>query len=148
MRLTLIRTCLPMMTALFIAAVVCDSWATQAPTPVEVWRGGDDGLTLRLADAVVKAFKASPDFELSTGKRPGTLIVLIPTHVNWKRLGWRPFGRRTQIFYTVEFKMIVQLGERVGSIDSVRTVRGSCRDDRMADCASEIVKSASISRHQ
>ena len=48
-------------------------------TLVEVWCGGDDGLTLRLRDALENAFKSSPAFALSTGKKPGTLIVTIPT---------------------------------------------------------------------
>ena len=47
------------------------------PMLVQVWCGGDDGLTLRLRDAVENAFKASSAFALSSGKRPGTLIVTI-----------------------------------------------------------------------
>lgn len=127
-----------LLAAVFSSAIVADGPVAvrTAPTLVEIWRGGDDGLTLRLTDSITKAFKSSPDFELSSGKKEGTLIVLIPTHVQWTRLGWRPFARRTRISYRVEFKM---LGK---SAEPVDTLAGSCRDDHMANCAAEIVMAA------
>lgn len=36
-----------------------------ASTPVELWKGGDDGLTNRVYDAVEAAFKNSSDFSLA-----------------------------------------------------------------------------------
>jgi hypothetical protein len=47
---------------------------------------------------VVEAFNSSPDFELSSGDRPGSLVVTIPTNVDWKEI-----GKRTRVMYKVEF---------------------------------------------
>ena len=55
--------------------------ASSKLTLVEVWCVGDDGLTLHLRDAVESKFKSSSDYVLSNGKKPGTLIVTIPTNV-------------------------------------------------------------------
>jgi hypothetical protein len=54
-------------------------------TPVEVWSGGDDGLTQRLKASIEKEFESSPDFQMSEGKKPGTLIVTIPSNVMCRR---------------------------------------------------------------
>jgi len=117
---------------LFLLLVSLNARAkTSEKTLVEVWSGGDDGLTLRLRDALESAFKSSQEFSLSSGKTPGTLVVTIPTHVDWKKM-----GRRTQVFYTVEF----------ASIDhqNITTSTGSCWDDRLAKCADQIVKDAKM----
>ena len=105
------------------------------PMLVEVWSGGDDGLTLRLRDAVENAFKASSAFALSSGKRPGTLIVTIPTNVIWKQV-----GTRTQVLYAVEFTSI--------NSQPLGTGAGSCWDDALAKCATKIVKQANRAAHQ
>ena len=99
------------------------------PTPVEVWTGGDDGLTQHLRDAVESKFKASSDFVLSSGKKPGTLIVTIPTHVSWTHS-----GTRTHVRYKVEFSSNEGAGLSRSS--------GSCWDDNFAACASQIYGSA------
>src|SRR5262249_336589 len=54
--------------------------------PVEIWRVGDDGLTLRLAGALEEAFKTSHGFVLSRGRKPGSLIVSILQNVRWDRV--------------------------------------------------------------
>lgn len=106
------------------------AWA--APRiPVEVRRVGDDGLSMKLSDAVETEFKASPRFILSSGKRSGTLIVTIPTNV-----GWKQFGKRMQIRYSVEFSSIRQ--EKLGS------KTGVCWEDSMQDCAAQVAKAAVI----
>ena len=116
--------------------IVCLAFATSTigvasakPIPVELWRVGDDGLTLRLGDALESAFKSSPDFTLSSGKKPGTLVVTIPTNVDWKQI-----GGRTQVLYTVEFSSAEN--------QNVGASRGSCWDDEMAKCAAQIVSDA------
>lgn len=77
----------------------CALYAAPAkPTEVEVWTGSDDGLTQRLRDAVESKFQSSSDFVPSRGKKPGTLIVTIPTHVEWTQN-----GERTHVRYKVEF---------------------------------------------
>jgi hypothetical protein len=107
--------------------VLSAAWET--PLSVEVWTGGDDGLTQRLRDEIENRFKASSHFVLSSGKKPGTLIVTIPTNVTWTAK-----GTRTHVRYKVEFSSAA--GSRIG-ISS-----GSCWDDRLADCAAEIYRGA------
>ena len=98
-------------------------------TLVEVWTGGDDGLTQQLRDAVERKFKSSSDFVPSGGKKPGTLIVTIPTHVAWTQ-----HGTRTHVRYRVEFP----------SSDGVEFGKssGSCWDDNFSVCAAQIYRGA------
>ncbi len=115
-------------------AAIADS---AKPTPIVVLKGGDDGLTNRLSDAIEKAFEASPDFKLSNGKQRGTLIVLIPTNVDWKPLRSTQSDGRTPaitVLYAVEFRSV---DDRV-----IASRAGSCRDDRMEECAAEVIKGA------
>jgi len=98
-------------------------------TLVEVWCGGDDGLTTKLRDTLEDAFKSSSDFRLSAGEKPGTLTVTIPSNVEWKLV-----GKRTQVFYTVKFASADN--QHLGSS------AGSCWEDSLSKCASKIVKDA------
>jgi hypothetical protein len=100
-------------------------------TPVEVLCGGDDGLTIGLKDSLEKAFKSSDDFIMSSGKKPGTLIATIPTHVEWQ-----DFGKKTKVFYTVEFSSTKR--------NDIGVSKGSCMDDEFEKCANQIVKDARI----
>src|SRR5215471_13432469 len=101
-------------------------------TPTLVWVrcNGDDGLTQRLCDALKRAFKSASDFQLSSGQKPGTLIVAVPTNVGWKRV-----GRRTRALYTIDFTLG---GKNLGSS------KGSCWDGELEKCAAEILKHAKI----
>ena len=114
--------------AMFIAQSPVEAGTAKA-TLVEVWSGGDDGLTLRLRASLEEAFKSSSAFVLSSGKKPGTLVVTLPTHVGWKQV-----GQRTKVLYTVNF----------ASIDNqaLGTSKGSCWDDALTKCASKIIKDA------
>jgi hypothetical protein len=100
-------------------------------TPVEVWCGGDDGLTIRLRDSSEKAFKSSADFIMSSGKKPGTLIATIPTHVEWQDI-----DKKTKVFYTVEFSSTKR--------NDLGVSKGSCMDDEFEKCANQIVNDARI----
>jgi hypothetical protein len=118
------------MIAVSLIVPACAMGASDAKqTPVEVWRGGDDGATLRLTDALEATFRASPAFVLSSGKKPGTLVVTIPTHVGWKQI-----GGRNQVLYTVEFTSAD--GRNLG------TATGSCWDDALSECADQIIRDA------
>jgi hypothetical protein len=57
-----------------LMAVLAGSASTR-PTLVELWHVGDDGLSPRVADQVETAYKRSPEFVLSSGHKPGTLVV-------------------------------------------------------------------------
>jgi len=96
--------------------------------PVEVWGGGDDALTVRLRDALEDAFRSSADFHLSGGKKPGTLVITLPSNV-----GWKTVAGRTQVLYTAEF---TSDGQKLGGS------KGSCWGDALAKCAAQIVKDA------
>jgi hypothetical protein len=126
-------TRLPVITAVSLAiAVFADgSPSAKSTTPVEIWRGGDDGLTQGLVVALEGAFRSSPNFTISSGKKPGTLLVTIPTHVRWKEI-----GGRTQVRYTVEFAS--------ADNQSIGRSRGTCWDDALAECAAHIVRDAKI----
>jgi len=110
--------------------LACGVASAQTPrTLVEVWKGGDDGLTNRLADALKDAFKSSSDFQLSNGKKTGTLVVTIPSNVEWRQV-----GKRTKVLYTVDFASIEN--------HPLGTSKGSCWDDVLTKCADKIVKDA------
>jgi hypothetical protein len=116
--------------AVFLALFLCtkDAYAAKR-TPVEVWCGGDDGLTLGLRDALEKAFESSPDFNLTSRKIPGKLVVTIPTHVKWMQA-----EKRTYIDYIVRFTSI--------NNHDLGTVPGSCWDDEITQCVAQIMSDA------
>jgi hypothetical protein len=131
-QMVLPRTRLSAIIVVSLVLAMCGAKADGAkPTLVEVWCVGDDGLTQRLRDALENALKLSPDFSLSSGKKPGTLVVTIPTNVGWKQV-----GKRMQVLYAVEF----------ASVDNqnIGTNTGSCWDDMLSKCAAQIVKDAKI----
>jgi hypothetical protein len=107
------------------------TWTRPGGLPVEVWRVGDDGLTVRLSEALESAFDESRDFTPSSGKAPGTLIVTIPKHV-----GWKEFGKRTQVRYTVEFKTADEV--------SVGRSEGACWEDAIEKCAAQVLRDAKL----
>jgi hypothetical protein len=109
--------------------------AMAKPTPVEVWTGGDDSLTQGLRYEIENKFKSSPDFVLSRGKKPGTLIVTIPTHVAWAQK-----GTRTHVRYKVEFSSSDDIG--------IGRSSGSCWDDNFAECAGQIYRGAQRAAHK
>lgn len=103
--------------------------STAKPTPVEVWTGGDDGLTQQLRDEIENKFKSSSDFVLSSGKKAGTLIVTIPTHV-----GWTTKGARTHLRYSVEFSS--------GDGMALGKSSGPCWEDNLTECAAQTYREA------
>jgi hypothetical protein len=126
--------CVVTVLAVFIAQSLLAADSAK-PTLVEVWSGGDDGLTLRLRASLEDGFKSSSAFVLSSGKKPGTLIVTIPTHVEWKQV-----GKRTKVLYKVNFASVDN--QPVGSSE------GSCWDDALTKCADKIVKDATAVAHK
>ena len=110
-------------------APACGIAAPIKPRPVEVWIGGDDGLTLGLKGALENALKSSSDFSLGSGQGPETLVITIPTNLDWKKVGWR-----TRVFFDVKFK----------SVDDqpLGTSSGSCWENALAKCATQIVTDA------
>jgi hypothetical protein len=95
--------------------------------PIEIWRGGDDGATIKFSEAIKAALAASHEFVLSHGNKPGTIFVTIPTNVRWRQV-----GEREEISYVIE---LMQKSPR-------RTERfsGSCWLDELVVCADQILK--------
>jgi hypothetical protein len=116
--------------ALLVTTTGCgESNPSSKLTLVEVWRGGDDGLTVRLSEALEAAFQSSSEFALTTGKKPGTLIVAIPTNIRWKQV-----DARTEIVYAVEFASAD--GRELGATS------GSCWEDELQVCVVRIIEDA------
>lgn len=105
--------------------------AKPTKTPVEVWCGGDDGLTQGVCSSLATAFASSTDFDSSSDEEAGKLVVTIPTNVDWKEI-----RKRTQVFYTVEFTS--------ANDKKLRTRKGSCWDNDFATCANQILVQARI----
>jgi|ERR1043165_697316 hypothetical protein len=103
----------------------------QTPTLVEVWCGGDDNLTQGVCRALDREVASTPEFISSYGEKPGTLIVRIPTNVNWKEN-----REGTTVFYIVEFKSTT--GKKLA------TKKGSCSENDLKTCATQIVRQAKI----
>jgi hypothetical protein len=100
-------------------------------TLVEFWHVGDDGFSNRLAERVENEFDRSPNFVFGSGKKPGTLVVTIPTNVEWKLV-----GKRTQVFYSVEFA--------TADNEVISKSSGSCWEDMFEKCATQIVDEAKL----
>lgn len=100
---------------------------TASATPVEVWVGGDDGLTIRLADAVEQAIKASSSFTyVERGSVPDALSVGFPGHVTWAKVNGR-----------IRVKYRVELGRQE---QKVAEAEGACWESELQRCALAIVR--------
>ena len=98
--------------------------------PVEIAQSGSDPLTLAFSKALESAFRESSRFNLSKGKRPGTLMVIIPGSV------WHSnFGNE------IEVKAFVNL--TTVSSEPVGTVIPVCFEGRLSVCANRVVEYAS-----
>ena len=109
------------------------SESTASATPVEVWVGGDDGLTIRLADAVEQAFKSSPSFTyVERGSVPDALSVGLPGHVTWFKV-----NGRVRVKYRLELE---HRGQKVAGAE------GGCWESELKRCALEIVRTTEKAR--
>ena len=100
------------------------------PTSVEIFTGGDDGLTQRLAEAIRSEFKQSGRFTLGVPSSADTLRVTIPTHV-----GWQDVGGGTRVTYQLRLdrggRKLVESG-------------GTCWEKELHVCARTVVKAATL----
>ena len=96
--------------------------------PVEVWTGGDDGLTQRLADSVRSEFKQSARYAEALPSTANTLRVTIPTHAGSEKV-----GGRTRVNYTVVFD---RAERRIGATSGV------CWSDELSACARLVLEQA------
>lgn len=99
----------------------------EVPNPVEVWCGGDDGLTLKVCNAVEQAFRTAHDLPLLKAEENPKYKIVIPTNVDWKKE-----RGRLQILYTVELQNAdsKELGH----------FRGSCSESKVRACGIQILQ--------
>ena len=95
---------------------------------VEVWRGGDDGLTSKLADALEEKFRQTSPFVVGPASERPSLVVTIPSNVKWKKV-----GTRTKVQFYVTFSR---------SSRQIGISKGACWEEDMPRCAAIIVADA------
>ena len=96
---------------------------------IELRVRGDDSLTVGFMNAVNQKLAASPEVVVSSGLRPGSIVIEIPTNVQWKHI-----EGRTQIGYLVRFES--SDGHALG--DSA----GECWEEALPACAERVVAEA------
>ena len=109
--------------------------APSEPTPVELWKVGDDGLTNRLSQVIDEAFHASPLFVVSFKKLPGSLYVGIATNVRWKNI-----DHRTWVTAQIEVADMPPFAKPVLSGEV------SCWQDEITSCAKQVIELAARAR--
>jgi hypothetical protein len=118
---------------LMLFLLACSRQGRTDRTIVEVRANGDDGLTLRLRDAIERAATSSNEFQIRTAQKTPTLIVSIVSNVEWQTV-----GTRTRLTYQVQFadNATVILGKN----------SGSCWEDALSDCSAEVLRSAKLAK--
>jgi len=99
--------------------------------PVMLFVGGDDSLTLKLANALEKEFGSSKNFTINNDETPETLIVTIPTHLEWKKI-----EERIRAYYIIKFSSVYNQILLISA--------GSCFEDDMLECVNKIIKDANV----
>jgi hypothetical protein len=95
-----------------------------APIRFEVWRAGDDGLTVRVGEAIEATLGSSPRFVASRGQVQGTLFIYV------EPAAWRGEPGRMHVSGNVFLSSTPDSsGLRIGI---------SCREERLTDCAREV----------
>ena len=100
-----------------------------APVPVEIRRTGDDGLTVRFADALEAGIRGSDAFAIANANGPQHIVFQIPGHLEWRSL-----GDRTRISFNVEF--------RRNNHHLLGRSRGSCWDTELDVCVARVLRDA------
>jgi hypothetical protein len=96
---------------------------------VEFGAGPEDAATVRLKNAIAEGLKKVEGFEMSSGQKPGTLMISFP-----KPVEARAHMGRTEYLYRVEFRAVNgRLFERGF---------GNCWSDEIEACVFSVVKLA------
>lgn len=119
----------PLLLALLLAITPASAVDERGRGVVEMGAAFEDAPTMRLKAAITEAVKTSESLELSTGGKPGTLVISFTQAVEARaHLG------RTEYLYRVEFRGVNgRLFER-GS--------GNCWSDEIARCVSQVLRLA------
>ena len=116
--------------AVLAFAAAMSAQAAPEPVHVQIWTGGDDGLTQRLRDALETGIRKSGVFQLvnSEGMKADDFVILIPGHVAWEKTA-------TGTVVTAK----AQFSRADHPIDEVSV---TCREETLRACAAQIVGSA------
>lgn len=125
MRLTPFTTCAFFL--LMTSGLLAQQGAVVVPSPVEVWCGGDDGLTQKVCGAAEQAFKSARDFPLRKAEGTAKYKVIIPSNVDWKKV-----HGRIQILFTVELQN--------ADAREVGRFKGSCSESKVRLCGKQILQ--------
>ena len=97
-----------------------------ASIPVALWRSGDDGLSLRVSEAIEMAFAASPAFSL----QPDAEITILAPSTNVR---WKGVDGRLRITFAYEI-------DRQGR--KIAYGHGHCSERKLTDCADVVLRAA------
>jgi hypothetical protein len=104
--------------------------AQTAPTRIEFRRTGDDGLTMRFADALEQALRKSGLFILAVRDEPRTPTTVIVTIV--ENLHWHGTEQGTMASYKISFQG--PAGQPLGNS------LGSCSENDLSVCVARALR--------
>ncbi len=111
----------------FTLAACVTNISAAAPIPIEVWRVGDDGLTVRLADALQNEVERNKQFVRATALDPQRIVIKINRNVAWASDGDRD---------SLQYDISVLKNDIVIADD----IRGECLVDRLASCSKVVMR--------
>ncbi|MDE1146245.1 MAG: hypothetical protein PW843_06410 [Azospirillaceae bacterium] len=100
-----------------------------AQTQVEVWRNGDDGVTLKLAEAVTSAFRENDAFQISSGARANSLMVVVQSPTEAVRSG-------------IHYKLVFPVRFTTVGSQTLGFTRVTCQENTLDTCADQVVNAA------
>jgi hypothetical protein len=116
-----------------ISACMTSSSKTHAKVPVCVWRGADDGLTVRLTDQLEGRINDTRSLVVGRCDLKDQPTITLPT-VNWKKQG-------ASIHVTAT---VILAGS---NLTAPVTIEAHCSDERLIDCANGIVNRSLLAWH-
>jgi len=128
------RQCIAMksmlMSTVLIFALACVGGMHSTPDRVAVcvWRGGDDGLTVRLADKLEETINSTRTLVIGGCGVEDQPTIALPS-VRWEKRG-------TSIHVTAR---VAVTGPR---LTAPLNIESHCSEDRLGDCANDIVNGA------
>lgn len=104
--------------------------AADTPTRIELWRTGDDALTVRFATALEVALSKSGSFLVALGgapRTPNTVILRIDENLKWKA---------TDVGMTASYRISFEgpTGKSLGKS------KGSCSDTDLDACTAQALR--------
>jgi hypothetical protein len=116
-----------------VAILVGAAILAAPPRPIEIWKEGDTGDVQRLTSGITRAFEQSPNFVLSSGHKPETLYVYVPSKIIMQSI-----GARVKYFAAIAISQAApDAPERLSE-----SVNVTCWEDDLAACGRDIIAHA------